>query len=421
MAFYSLLTWRVPMRRFLFLFSLCCFCSLCLGLAAAGTVKADENEPFLKPWAEGVPYPMASEIDFPHGAQHVIVHDCDTDPEYGFLHETSIGQLDGELIVGWYNNPQKELNGKTIQRARRSKDFLHWSGLEIVQDRGSDEGWMYVGLQFLTLDGKLYCFSNQEFGTEKPTECILQVWKPETKTWEILGPIAEKFLSMQPPILMENGNYCMSGSLNPPSRHLKGNGTTPVVFISQGKEIEKPWRMVRMDPEDYVNIFAETAVLANGPNLLAVTRVENTPFPNFYESRDFGETWRKIENRVFAACNSKFAAGTFSNGYRYIVYNLPNFRRTADGKIIYKTDENGNPTREGIGMGRGTLVMAIAKPGETAFSTVWKVSDRTGSTEQSASHYPTVLEHDGFVYVAYTGNHKRRNCGVTRFPLKSLE
>ena len=84
------------MKRFLFLLVLCS-----LFLAAAGTVKADENEPFLKPWADGVPYPTVSEIVFPHGTQHVIVQDCDTDPEYGFLHETSIGQLDGELIVGW--------------------------------------------------------------------------------------------------------------------------------------------------------------------------------------------------------------------------------------------------------------------------------------------------------------------------------
>jgi len=388
-------------------------------LATSFLFAADAKEPFLKPWAEGVPYPTASEVAFPDGAEHVIVQDCDTDPTYGFLHETSIGQLDGELIVGWYNNPKSELSGKTIQRARRSQDFFNWSELETVQDLKNNEGLMYVGLQFLTLDGKLYCFTNQEHGAERPTECLLQVWEPETKTWKILGPIAERFLSMQPPILMENGNYAISGSLMPPTRDI--NGTTPVVFISRGKEIQKPWRMVRIDPEtDYVNVFAETGIVVDGPNLLAVTRLESCPFPNFYESNDFGETWRKIENRTFAASNSKFAAGTFSNGYRYIVYNLPGFKRTADGKIDYKTNANGNPTTEGIGMGRGTLVIAVAKPGEKAFSAIWKVSDRTASTEQGASHYPTVLEHDGFVYISYTGNHKLRNCGVTRFPLKSL-
>ncbi len=376
--------------------------------------------PFLAPWNAATPYPTQAEVVFPEGAEHVIVQDCDADPVYKFLHETAIGELNGELIVGWYNNPKSELQGKTIQQARRSSDFQHWSDLETVQDLGNDDGLMYVGLQFLSQDGKLYCFTNQERGAERPTQCLLQVWQPESKTWKILGPIADKFLSMQQPMRMENGNYIISGSLMPPTRQI--NGTTPVVFISQGTEIEKPWRMVRIDPEtDYVNVFAETGVVVDGSHILAVTRLESSPFPNFYESSDFGETWRKIENRTFAASCSKFAAGRFSNGYRYIVYNLPIFQRDADGKIIVQYDEKGNPTTKGIGMGRNMLVIAIARPGEKAFSTIWKVSDVTASTHQSASHYPCVLEHDGFVYVSYTGNHHLRNCGVTRFPLKSLE
>ncbi|MDO4628974.1 MAG: exo-alpha-sialidase, partial [Planctomycetia bacterium] len=328
--------------------------------------------------------------------------------------------LDGEFIVGWYNNPKHELQGKTFQRARRSTDFWNWSELEIIQDTGNEKGLMYVGLQFLTLDGKLYCFTNQEKGSERPTQCLLQVWKPEEKKWEILGPIADKFLSMQAPILLENGNFIISGSLMPPTRDI--NGTTPVVFISQGKEIQKPWRMVRLDPKtDYVNVFAETAITEDGENILAVTRLEHSPFPNFYESRDFGETWRKIENRTFAASSSKFAAGTFSNGYRYIIYNLPDFQRDENGKIFVKRNTEGNPTTEGIGMGRGTLVMALARPGEKAFSKIWKVSDVTASTQQKASHYPCVLEHDGMIYIVYTGQHGLRNCGLTRFPLKSIE
>ena len=387
---------------------------------AATLVHGQEKEPFLEPWAKNVPYPTRSEVYFPSGAEHVIVQDCDNDKIYGFLHETSIGELNGELIVGWYNNPKNELQGKTIQRARRSKDFFNWSDLEIVQDMGNENGLMYVGLQFLTVDGKLYCFTNQEKGAERPTQCLLQVWDPETGTWKILGPIADRFLSMQPPVLLENGNYVIPGSLMPPSRSI--NGTTPVLFISQGKDITKPWRMVRIDPDtDYVNVFAETAITADGSNILAVTRLENSPFPNFYESNDFGQTWRKIENRTFAASSSKFAAGKFSNGYRFIVYNLPGFKRTADGMIDFQTNAQGQPTTFGIDMGRSTLVIAIAKPGEKAFSTIWKVSDITGSTAQKNSHYPTVLEHGGYVYISYTGNHVLRNCGVTRFPLKSLE
>jgi hypothetical protein len=165
-----------------------------------------------------------------------------------------------------------------------------------------------------------------------------------------------------------------------------------------------------MDTSEYVNVFAETAIVVEGKNLLGVTRLEKSTFPNFYESNDYGETWHAVPNPTFAASSSKFAAGTLSTGCRYIIYNLPHFERDADGKIL----------TEGMNRGRHTLVIAIAKPGEKAFSRIWKVSDVTQSTKQVASHYPCAVEHDGMLYIAYTGQHERRNCAFTAVPVDSL-
>jgi hypothetical protein len=367
------------------------------------------DPPFLAPWSESVPYPKPSEIAFPEGVYHSIAHDCDMDPDYKFLHEAAIGVLDGELFVAWYHNPEKELQGKTFQRFRTSKDQGRtWSDHAILMDRGNDEGLMYVGMQFLTLDGTLYAFTNQEHGTERPVDCILLKWDAAARRWIEIGPVAERFLAMQQPLLMDTGDFAMAGSYA--AKPGQVNATVPVVYISQGKDIEKPWRRVLMDTADYVNVFAETAIVVDGANVLGVTRLEKDPFPNFCESNDYGETWHAVPNTTFAASHSKFAGGTLSTGCRYIIYNLPHFDRDADGRIV----------TEGMDRGRHTLVIAIAKPGETAFSRIWKVSDVTQSTKQVRSHYPCAVEDDGMLYVAYTGEHGRRNCGVTAISVASL-
>jgi len=365
--------------------------------------------PFLMPWSGSVPYPTPEEIQFPKGIYHRIVHDCDTDPEYRFLHETAVGGLDGELFAAWYHNPEHELKGKTFQRFRTSKDSGRtWSAHAILMDRDNDQGLMYVGMQFLTLEGTLYAFTNQEHGTERPIDCILLRWDKTNRQWVELGPIAERFLAMQQPMPMANGNFVMSGSYAAEPGQV--NATVPVVYISQGRDIQKPWCRILLDTAEYVNVFAETAVVVDGSNLLAVTRLEQTPFPNFYESNDCGESWRKIENQTFAASPTKFAAGKLSTGDRYIIYNLPHFTRDAESRIV----------PEGMDRGRHTLVIALAGPKERAFSRIWKISDVTQSTQQKASHYPCAVEHEGMLYVTYTGQHELRNCGFTAFPVNAL-
>jgi hypothetical protein len=380
-----------------------------VGTLLGSTACDDRSSSFLTPWPENVLYPAADEVHFPEGITHSIVHDCDIDPDYKFLHETAIGVLDDELFVAWYQNPEHELKGKTFQRFRTSKDFGRtWSDHAVLMDRGNNQGLMYVGMQFLTLDGDLYAFTNQENGTERPVDCILLSWDKARRTWNEHGPVAERFLAMQQPLPMDNGNFVMSGSYAaiPGQVH----ATVPAVYISQGRNIDKPWRRVLLDSSDYVNVFAETAVVVDGSNLLAVTRLEKSLFPNVYESADFGESWRPVESRTFAACPSKFAAGKLSTGDRYIIYNLPRFQRDEENKIL----------TEAVDRGRHTLVIALAGPRKTAFSRIWKLSDVTQSTKQKASHYPCAVEHRGMLYVTYTGQHERRNCGFTAIPVESL-
>ena len=367
------------------------------------------SRPFLAPWPDDLPYPDPTEIGFPTGVRHGIVHDCDADPDYRFLHEAAIGALGNELFVAWYHNPEKELQGKTFQRYRTSRDGGRtWAAHAVMMDRGNEQGLMYVGMQFLTLDGTLYAFTNQENGTERPVDCILLAWDAAARQWTERGPVAERFLAMQQPLPMANGNFVMSGSYA--ARPGQVNATVPAVYISRGRDIARPWRRVLLDPAEYVNVFAETAVLVDGPNLLAVTRLEKDPFPAFYESNDHGESWRRIENRTFAACPSKFAAGTLRSGHRYILYNLPRFDRDADGRIV----------AEGMDRSRHTLAIAVANPGERAFSRIWKVCDATQSTAQRLAHYPCAIEDDGTLYVVYTGQHERRNCAFTAIPVASL-
>jgi hypothetical protein len=246
---------------------------VCGAMLGGRTASAGDAAPFLAPWADGVAYPTPEEICFPKGIYHRIVHDCDTDPDYKFLHETAIGVLDGQLFAAWYHNPERELNGKTFQRFRTSQDFgKTWSGHAVLMDRGNDKGLMYVGVQFLTGGGTLYALTNQEHGAERPVDCILLSWDKDRRRWIEHGPVAERFLAMQQPMRMNNGNFVMSGSYA--ARPGQVNATVPVVYISQGEDIQKPWRRVLLDTAEHVNVFAETAVVVDGKNLLAVTRLE---------------------------------------------------------------------------------------------------------------------------------------------------
>ncbi|MDO5566223.1 MAG: sialidase family protein [Planctomycetia bacterium] len=364
----------------------------------------------LTPWPENVPYPTPDDIVFPKGITHGIVHDCERDPQYKFLHETAVGQCNGSIFVAWYNNYKAELSGKTLQRGRWSKDHGQtWSDPEIVMDEGNDKGRKFVGIQFLNQNGDFYAFSNEEVegGFEKLVHMLLLVFDQKNKQWKTIAPIAPRFLAMQQPILMGDGNYIIVGSYNPfPGG---SNGVIPAVYVSQGKEIAKPWERFLIDTE-YVNVFAETAIVVNGPNILAVTRVEKSPQPYFYVSSDYGRTWKRIANRSFYASASKFAAGTLTNGVRYILYNLPDFKRDTQGNVIEST----------LKRGRKTLVMATSQPGEKYFSRIWKISDPSTSTAQLASHYPCALEFDGKLYITYTGQHRLRNCGISIVPVSSF-
>lgn len=375
---------------------------------------SDEQNLFLQLWTSDAPFPTKGEVDFPEGVQHSVVQDGNLDDEYEFMHETALGFCGDELIYGWYNNPEKELQGKTIQRARRSYDLGEtWTEPEIVMDPGTDKNVMFVGLQFFSADNSLWLLTNMESEAERPVHTLLAKYDPAAKKWNTIGPVAERFLAMQAPVMNDEGNYVVSGSyaVHPDQQF----ASTPAVYVSQGKDIEKPWRLERLDPNEKVNFFAETGVILDKNFALAVTRREDSPFPNFYASNDFGKNWTSVENKTFPAVHSKFAAGTFSNGIRYIVFNLPCFKRLENGSIDVGSIEFSS---------RDSLVIAIARPGEKAFSHMYTISDPSASTRLSTSHYPCVVEHDGWIYVSYTGtfvDKPLRVGALAKFPLKSLE
>jgi hypothetical protein len=137
---------------------------------------------------------------------------------------------------------------------------------------------------------------------------------------------------------------------------------------------------------------------------------KENPFPNFYESNDYGESWRKVANTTFAASSPQSTAGTLSTGCHYIIDSLPRFQRDVHGTILTET----------MNRGRHTLGITVASPGEKAFSRLWKLSDVTQVTAQKASHYPCAVEYQGVLYVTYTGQHKLRNCGFTAISVASL-
>ena len=53
--------------------------------------------------------------------------------EYQFLHEAAAIEFHGTVFAAWYNNREKELQGETVIRGRRSADGgKTWSDAELI-------------------------------------------------------------------------------------------------------------------------------------------------------------------------------------------------------------------------------------------------------------------------------------------------
>jgi hypothetical protein len=350
-------------------------------------------------WHNDIPFPSRDEMSFLDGARDTMVHRAGSDG-YDFLHDAAIVAHDGALHAAWYNCPQGEIVGEALIRGRTSRDNGQtWSDVEVIAADRDKSGTFYVPVQLLSYQGRLYAFVANMVGHDLVTRCEVFVRDDldGEATWESCGPIADAFLPNCAPVHMDDGSFIMAGRVatTPGTKPL-----IPAVAISSGSDVTGAWEIVRllprgMLPDGAQMPYPETTVIVEHNKVSAVVRNDLGNALIFF-SDDYGRTWSPPSEQSFPIGAAKICAGKLSTSQRYLISNT-------------RTDEY-----------RDLLTIAVTRPGDLAFSMIWKIRDgyADGLCAGPEWSYPCAVEHDGTLHIVYTS--EKHHCALTAIPVESL-
>lgn len=346
-------------------------------------------------------------LQYPMGIRHVMVET--SEGAYKFLHDPAIIAHHDRLIAAWYNCPEGEIVEESSIRARRSMDGgLTWSEPEVIAEDKGKNGIFYVPAQLFSNKGNLFAFVGKMTAHDRIVNTTLYKYDEQGSSWIEKGEVAPLFLPNCAPVQLSNGSWLISGRV---ASSLGNLPLIPAVMISDGDDVEGTWRIVKLSETEYrEDQYPETTVMVEGENLVAFVRsdgVQNQP--DVYWSTDNGNSWEAVKRHDFSAISAKFYAGRLQDGRGYIVYNhLP------EGKYKAYTFDD-----------RQILAISLSENPASPlhFSRTYKVQS-AGTGTPALSHYPSVLEHNGNLYIIYTASFKgetKRQCQLAIIPLASLE
>jgi hypothetical protein len=362
-------------------------------------VLAQDQQDIKSVWDSSLPFPLKENMPYPAGVVDVMVNRAGFD-DYGFLHDAAIVEHKNVLFAAWYNCPSGEMEGTSLIRGRRSKDFgITWSDVEVIASDTKQKGIMYVPVSFLSAKGVLYAFvSNMVGGPDLVAKCEVFVLNEKEDSWESSGFIAGPFLPNCSPVKMGNNNYIMAGRM---AAKAGQKPIIPAVAISQGDKLTEKWDVIplkynrKLPPGEFPD-YPETTVIVDKQNITAFVR-NHSKYPILFVSNDYGHTWSDPQLHNFPFASSKIYAGSLSTGQNYVISNI---------------------VSEGY---RDLLTIAATRPGEKQFSNVWKIRD--GYAEQLGAgpewSYPCAMEYAGKLYVVYTS--EKHHCCLTIIPVSSLK
>ena len=364
-------------------------------------------------WKKGLPYPESDKIPEAPGMSRFIAHDGQKDM-FPFLHDCAITEFNGIIYVAWYNSTNTELGGSSLIRGCYSADKgLTWSAPFHVVGEADFQENHYVPPNLFVHNKKLYAIvTHSDRNSAAPSARSIELYvmiNPDN--WEKVSDIAVGMTMTAAPVLMDNGSY-IAGTW------MSKRDSTPsfsAVLISQGMDIEKPWRCIFVyDPllPGALNLrCAEIGIIVDGSLIIAYVR-DDIGYPGdasggghayAFVSYDYGQTWSKPILDDTRIGNSKIYAGKLSNGRHYKIYN----------------DDRGF-------FNRSLLLIAVTEPGEVEYSSVYKVFE-DGAREFGGRgdrwFYPCSYEFDGQLYIACTMQEMTRHVRsavVAKIPVGSL-
>lgn len=359
-------------------------------------------------WDETEPLDVAADLPELTGVDfHVIKKWDQPNDGYTFLHGVGLAWHDGKLYASFGHNKGAENTVTEEAQYRVSDDGgKTWGPLQVI-DAGDEENLAVSHGVFLSHQGKLWAFQGAYNGFMENIHTRAYTLNDKTGQWTRHGVVIENgFWPMNQPVKMADGNWIMAGGSFAPYSNDKI--FPAAVAISHADDLTR-WDFVRIETAEEIHrMWGESSIIVDGPNITNVARYGGGAAALVATSADYGRSWTESQVSNLPMATSKPAAGTLSNGQRYVVCTTA---RNNGGK-------------------RTPLTIAVSRPGEAKLSHVFVLRRSTyNGAGESAEHlslsYPCAIEHEGKLYVGFSNNGGRKgnlnSAELAIVPITSLE
>lgn len=294
---------------------------------------------------------------------------------------------DGKFWVMWSDGPGVEDRVGQVVKYATSPDGVTWTDPEFLTpyppDSGPDsphyntrtnEGFRWISRGFWQRDGELFALASLDeaagfFGPGLELRAFR--WNREEGAWEDFGLVQDNAINNFPPKRLPTSEWMMS-------RRRHDYSTRGVEFITGGVEAIDQWESFPVLGSES-ELAAEEPywwILPDGKSLMALFR-DNRRSGYLYRSFsiDNGRNWSRPVQTDFPDARSKFNGLRLSDG-RYVLVSNPDPKK------------------------RDPLTISISDDGMVFTKMGYLVGGRH-------IDYPHVIEHDGFLYIAFAGSAKQ--------------
>lgn len=356
-------------------------------------------------WDPARSVPTSAEAPLLEGVEFVVVKPRVPEVDgYNWLHGAAACWHGATLYASFGHNRGSENTASEVANGRASADGgKTWGPLFAIDDGDTANPAVSHGV-FLSHRGELWAFHGSFYDRMRKVHARAYVLDEPTGRWEARGVVAENgFWPLQEPLKMDDGNWIMAGISV--AGGYGGTDDPAAVALSHGDDLTR-WDVIAIPKPDDLEMWGESTVIVDGPHVLNIARW-GRPIALAAESNDYGRTWTEMRQSNLPMAASKPYAGVLSTGRRYLIGTT-----TADA-----------------GNRRSPLTIALSRPGEKVFSTIYRIRDAVcdgpGESDPGCRlSYPYAAEHEGKLYVIYSNDGarggNRNSCELAIVPLRSL-
>lgn len=243
--------------------------------------------------------------------------------EYHFLHEAAVIEFHGIIFTAWYNNREKELQGETVIRGRRSADGgKTWSDAELIA-KDPEGKLLYCPPVFAICDDQLYLLANTMVSADHMHSLELYSFDEKDQKFHFRWSRAIPFKLNTNAVHLPNGGLLLPGRVAEPD----GFPSTPAVLIADSGKIDGEWRLVKIQennlmPDGSSLLHPELSAIVMEHSIYMFCRNDEQLIPLLYRSDDLGEHWTGPFQHNIPFINSKIYSGTLSDGRNYVIGNI---------------------------------------------------------------------------------------------------